>query len=253
MTAVPPSPAAEGARSSPGPSEGLVWDGADRAGIPGGRPGSGSLKDKTPRFRLSDELLRGRGTELSPHLRASAADEWARRMDSPECVISSSNCETPPFTNNLSQLYRTHTETKGKPLPCSLPLPSPVRKGFIRARSTGAGASLRGKFSSATARPFPPRLPQEPLPEGPRPLLRGSPASEPGLSWLAAGGGAGSAQDSQSRASRKHPSKFPARFLVAGDVRKEGGKPLVFLGQTEEKQLRRDPESSSNNRSFSFH
>lgn len=211
MTA--PPLAAERARNSPGPSQGLVWDGADRIGIPGGRPGSGSLKDKTPRFSRSDELLWGRGTELlSPHLRASAADEWARRMDSPECVISSSNCETPPFTNNLSQLYRTHTETKGKPLPCSLPLPSPVRKGFIRARSTGEGGSLRGKFSSATARPFPPRLPQEPPPEGPCPLVRDSPASEPGLSLLAAGGGAGSAQDSQSRASRKHPSKFPARF-----------------------------------------
>lgn len=28
-------------RSSPGPSEGLVWDGADRAGIPGGGQGAG--------------------------------------------------------------------------------------------------------------------------------------------------------------------------------------------------------------------
>lgn len=72
-------------------------------------------------------------------------------MDSPECVISSSNCETPPFTNNLSQLYRTHTETKGKPLPCSLPLPSPVRKGFIRAGSTGEGGSRRGELSSPAA------------------------------------------------------------------------------------------------------
>lgn len=149
-------------------------------------------------------------------------------MDSPECVISSSNCVTPPFTNNLSQLYRTHTETKGKPLPCSLPLPSPVRKGFLRARSAGEGFSLRGKFSSATARPFPPRLPQEPSPEEPRPLVRDSPAPEPGLSLLAAGGGAGSARDSQSRATRKNPNKFPARLLVAGDMRPGAGKAARF-------------------------
>lgn len=167
------------------PSEGLVWDRADRTGIPGGRPGSGSLKDKTPRFSRGDELLWGRGTELlCPHLCASAADEWARRMDSPECVISSSNCETPPFTNNLSQLYRTHTETKAKPLPCSLPLPSPVRKGFIRARSTGEGASLRGKFPRPLLGLFPLGCPRNARPKDriprsgtPRPLSPVSPCS----------------------------------------------------------------------------
>lgn len=218
------SPASERARSGPGSSEGLLWGPADRTGIPGGRPGSGSLKDKTPRFSRSDELLRGRGTEL---LRASAADEWARRMDSPECVISSSNCVTPPFTNNLSQLYRTHTETKGKPLPCSLPLPSPVRKGFIRARSTGEGSSLRGKFSSATARPFPPWLPQEPFPEEPRALVRDYPGPEPGLSSPAAGGRAGSAQEPE-QGEPKALQQISSTVLVAGDMKPGAGKATRF-------------------------
>lgn len=109
--------------------------------------------------------------------------------------------------------FTEHTlRPKGSPCPVACPFPPLSGRALSGQGARGRGISLRGKFSSATARPFPPRLPQEPPPEGPCPLVRDSPASEPGLSLLAAGGGAGSAQDSQSRASRKHPSKFPARF-----------------------------------------
>lgn len=224
-----PSLAGRGGQSGAAPAPPRCRSGPEltERGSRDGGQGSGSLEDKTPRFSRSDELLWGRGAELpSPPL--PAADEWARRMDSPECVISSSNCETPPFTNNLSQLYRTHTETKGKPLPCSLPLSSPVRKGFMRAGSTGEGGSRRRKLSSAAARPLPPRLPQEPPPEGPRPPRSGtSPAAEPGPSLPAAGARAGCAHGSRGRASRGHPGKLAAssaRFLVRGGRRPGAGR-----------------------------
>lgn len=108
-----------------------------------------------------------RNRVLSPPL--PAFDEWARRMDSPECVISSSNCETPPFTNNLSQLYRTHTETKGKPLPCSLPLPSPVRRALFGQGARGRGTPAAENFPRPLSGLFPLGCPRSPRLEGPFP------------------------------------------------------------------------------------
>lgn len=146
------------------------WSGPEltEQGSRDGGQGRWLLEHKTPRFSRIDELLWGRGTALhSPPLPAS--DEWARRMDSPECVISSSNCETPPFTNNLSQLYRTHTETKGKPLPCSLPLASPVRRALFGQGARGRGTLAAEKFPWPLSGLFPLGCPRTPPFEGPRP------------------------------------------------------------------------------------
>ena len=148
--------------------------------------------------------------------------------------------------------FTEHTlRPKGSPCPAACPFPPLSGRALSGQGARGRGGSRRGKLSSAAARPLPPRLPREPPPEGPCPPVGDSPAAEPGHSLPAAGGEAGCAHDSRGRASRKHPRKFAAssaRFLVPGDMRPGGGKPPVFPGQTEEKQLRRDPACSSNNR-----
>lgn len=147
--------------------------------------------------------------------------------------------------------FTEHTlRPKGSPCPVGCPFPPLSGRPL-----SGQGARGRGPLSAETSpRPqlglFPLGCLRNPCPKGSVPRSGGSPASEPGVSPPAAGGGAGCAPDSRDRAS---PSKFPARCLVAGDMRQEWGKLPVRLGQLEEKRLRRDPESSSSNRSFSCH
>lgn len=148
--------------------------------------------------------------------------------------------------------FTEHTlRPKGSPCPAACPFPPLSGRALSGQGARGRGAPAAESFPRPLPGLFPPRLPQQPPPEGPRPPVGVSPAAEPRPSLPAAEGEAGCAQDSRGGASRKHPRKFAAssaRLLVPG-----GGKPPVFPGQTEEKQLRRDPASSSNNRASSFH